>query len=73
MLETILPKNEHIGDRIFRVVLGTALVSPLFVTEQSVALIVAGAVGGILVLTGLLGSCPIYTMLGLSTRPADSK
>ncbi|MEO0604378.1 MAG: DUF2892 domain-containing protein [Myxococcota bacterium] len=73
MLETLLPANEHIGDRIFRIVLGAALMSPVFVIGQSVGLVISAVIGGILVATGLVGSCPIYTMLGLSTRPVDSK
>ena len=33
---------------------------------------IAAVVGGILFVTALVGSCPIYTMLGLSTRPKDA-
>jgi len=73
VLQTILPANEHLGDRIFRVVLGLALISPLAVMASSVGLIVAAVVGAILLTTGIIGSCPIYTMLGLSTKPTEAK
>lgn len=64
-MEKLFPVNEHVVERGVRVVIGLALIG----------LAVAGKVGawgyiGIVpVLTGLLGSCPLYTVLGFSTCP----
>ncbi len=63
MLEKILPKNEHTFERVIRVGLGAALIALVFVGPQTPW----GWLGLILVVTGLLGSCPIYTVLGVST------
>lgn len=63
MLEKILPQNEHAIDRILRVLVGVALMAIVFVGPQTPW----GWLGAILVVTGLVGSCPIYTVLGLST------
>jgi len=64
-MEKLFPVNEHVVERGVRVVIGLALIG----------LAVAGKVGawgyvGIVpVVTGLLGSCPLYTVLGFSTCP----
>lgn len=64
MLEKILPRNENVTDRVLRVILGAALIALVFVGPQTPW----GWLGAILVVTGLVGSCPIYTVLGMSTR-----
>ena len=46
-----------------RVVLGLAILSLTFVGPQTLW----GLVGLVPVATGLLGSCPLYTVLGVST------
>lgn len=66
MLETILPKNEHMIDRVLRVGLGLALIALVFVGPQTLW----GWLGLIPLVTGLVGSCPIYTLFGASTRRA---
>ncbi len=64
-MSKLFPVNEHIAERVIRVGIGLALIG----------LAVAGKVGpwgyvGVVpVLTGLLGSCPLYTVLGFSTCP----
>jgi hypothetical protein len=59
----ILPKNEHPIDRVFRVLLGIGLLSITFVGPVTPW----GWLGLVPLLTGLIGSCPLYTALGLST------
>ncbi|MFO0673566.1 MAG: DUF2892 domain-containing protein [Polyangiaceae bacterium] len=62
MLSKLLPHNEHVVDRAARIALGLVLLS--------VALLGHGAwgyLGLVPLLTGVLGSCPIYTLLGAST------
>ena len=65
MLETILPKNESALDRVLRVILGAVLIALVFVGPQTPW----GWLGLIPLITGLVGSCPIYTVLGMSTGP----
>jgi hypothetical protein len=52
-------------DRAIRIVLGLALISLTFVGPHSLL----GLVGLIPLATGLVGFCPLYRLLGLSTSP----
>jgi hypothetical protein len=63
MFSKILPRNENSFDRVVRVVLGLALLALVFVGPRSMW----GIVGVVPLLTGLIGSCPAYTLLGIST------
>ncbi len=65
MLAKILPANESNLDRGIRVVLGVVLLSLVFVGPKTLF----GLIGLVPLATGLLGSCPIYTMFGMSTCP----
>ncbi len=64
-----LQKDDHVTqntapwDRILRVVLGLTLIAMVFVGPQTPL----GWVGAILVVTGLVGFCPLYRIFGLST------
>lgn len=69
MLEKILPQNEHTVDRVLRVVLGGAVIALVFVGPQTPW----GWLGLIPVITGLIGSCPIYTVLSVSTCSTKSR
>lgn len=69
MLAKILPNNESTLDRALRVVLGLGLLALVFVGPQTMW----GFVGIIPLVTGLVGSCPIYTALGFSTCPVNPK
>ena len=69
MLSKLMPHNESVLDRGLRVALGLGLLSLVFVGPQSLL----GLVGLVPLLTGLLGSCPIYTALGFSTCPVSPK
>jgi hypothetical protein len=62
-LSRILPRNEHFLERAIRVVIGLGLLSLVFVGPQTPW----GYLGVIPLLTGLLGSCPVYTLFGVST------
>lgn len=68
MLTKILPQNEAVIDRALRVVLGLALLAIVFVGPQTPL----GWIGVVPLLTGLVGSCPIYTLLGISTCPVKT-
>lgn len=69
MSAKILPNNEHIMDRALRVIVGVALLSIVFFGPRTPW----GWVGVVPLLTGLVGSCPLYTLLGLSTCPANER
>lgn len=68
-MSKLFPVNEHIAERGLRVAIGLTLIG----------LAVAGKIGAwgyfgvIPVMTGLLGSCPLYTLLGFSTCPVKSQ
>lgn len=55
-------------DRLLRVILGLALLLG-FLLDTDAAWRWAYLIGIVPLATGLLGSCPVYTLLGLSTCP----
>ena len=63
MSKTLLPKNEHTVERVVRVVAGLAILSLVFIGPKSLW----GLIGIVPIATGLLGSCPLYTVLGITT------
>lgn len=56
-------------DRILRVIVGLVLLSLTVIGSQSMW----GLVGLVPLLTGLMGFCPLYTVLGIKTCPVSSK
>ncbi len=65
-MANLLPSNEHPVERVIRIVAGLAVLSLVFVGPQTLW----GLLGLVPLLTGVLGSCPVYTLLGISTCPA---
>ncbi len=65
----MLKKNEGSIDRILRVLVGAALLVWFFVAPADAGYKPWLLIGIIPLLTGLVGSCPIYSILGLSTCP----
>jgi hypothetical protein len=63
---SIAPLNLHPIDRITRVLIGLALVTLLFVGPVPGWGLV-GLLGFVLLGTAAVGSCPIYTVAGIST------
>ncbi len=59
----MLPRNESHFDRAFRIVLGIAILSLLFVGPKSWWALV----GIVPLATGIIGFCPLYRVLGIST------
>ncbi len=55
--------NEGTIDRALRVIVGLVLISMVFVGMKTSW----GWVGLVPLITGLVGSCPVYSILGLST------
>jgi uncharacterized membrane protein HdeD (DUF308 family) len=61
--------NESNLDRIIRGVLGVALLLAAFLAAPAGALqIVLIVIGAVLLVTGVIGFCPLYRILGLSTK-----
>lgn len=69
----LFPKNEHVFERVIRVVIGLGALSLIFFGPKTYL----GLIGLVPLATGLLGSCPLYTLFGISTcridRPSTSK
>ena len=56
-------------DRIIRVILGVLLIGNVFFALQHPI----GWLGVILVVTGLAGICPVYSLLGINTKSAAER
>jgi hypothetical protein len=68
-MTNLLPRNEHAVERVLRVILGVAILSLAFVGPQSPW----AWLGVVPILTGLAGSCPVYTLFGISTCAVKTK
>ncbi|NVJ67558.1 MAG: DUF2892 domain-containing protein [Gammaproteobacteria bacterium] len=58
-------KNEGNLDRVIRMIIGAVLISLVFIGPQSVW----GWIGVVPLVTGLIGFCPAYKLLGINTCP----
>ena len=58
-----MPCNEGKVDRLLRVVVGLVLLALVFVGPQTPW----GWIGVVPLLTGLVGYCPAYSLIGLNT------
>jgi Protein of unknown function (DUF2892) len=65
MFEKLLPVNEHPLERAIRLIAGLGLLSLAFVGPHTAW----GYLGVVPLATGIIGSCPAYTLFGLSTCP----
>ncbi len=63
-----MSKNEGTVDRVLRVVLGLILLSLVFIGPQTMW----GLIGIVPLVTGLVGICPLYSVLGVSTCPVKN-
>lgn len=68
-MNAIFPRNEHAVDRVIRVVAGLALLSLVWIGPQTPW----GWVGLVPLVTGLVGSCPLYRLFGISTCSIDKR
>jgi len=64
-MASLLPTNEHPIERVLRVLLGLGVLSLTIMGPKTAW----GFLGIVPLATGLLGSCPIYTLFGFSTCP----
>jgi hypothetical protein len=65
----LFPRNEATVDRAVRIALGIAVLSLVFIGPKTLW----GLVGLVPLLTGALGSCPLYTLFGISTCQVKSQ
>jgi hypothetical protein len=63
-MSKLLIQNESTVDRVLRVILGLGLLAVALVGPKTPL----GYLGIIPLATGLLGSCPLYSLVGVSTR-----
>lgn len=68
-LNSFFKNNVGKIDRIVRVVVGVILVGNVFTGLQTPI----GWIGLILILTGLFGTCPTYSLLKLNTKSPGEK
>lgn len=61
--------NEGTLDRALRVLVGLALLAWFFLDQGAGFWHYAKLIGVVPLLTGLIGYCPVYSLLGISTCP----
>lgn len=69
MFAKLFPSNEHVVERALRVAAGIGILALVVVGPQTLW----GLLGLVPLATGLLGSCPLYTLFGISTCPVRPK
>lgn len=67
-MSRLFAKNEHSVERAMRVVLGLGLLTLTFMGPHTAL----GYLGLIPLATGLVGSCPLYSLVGFSTSRAPA-
>lgn len=68
-MRTLFQNNTGKIDRIIRVIVGVLLVGNVFTGLQTPL----GWIGVILIATGLFGTCPVYSLIGVDTRSLGEK
>lgn len=64
-----MKKNVHPLERVFRIILGVGLIAFALVGVESTW----GFIGFVPLITGLMGWCPLYQVMGHSTCPIHTK
>ena len=68
-MASLFPTNEHPIERVLRVIVGLGVLSLAFVGPKTPW----GYLGLVPLATGLLGTCPLYTLFGWSTCPMKAR
>ena len=71
-IKTMFTTNVGGIDRILRIVVGLALLVWFFVDQGTGFWHFAKLIGIVPLATGLLSTCPVYSILGISTCPLKS-
>ncbi len=69
MRSTLFPANEGTVDRTLRALLGVAVLALAFIGPKTPL----GYLGLIPLITAAVGSCPLYTVMGISTCPSKAR
>jgi len=69
MASKLFPTNESAAERVIRIVLGFTILSLAFIGPKTPW----AYLGIVPVLTGFMGSCPLYTVFGFSTCATPRK
>ena len=64
-----MSRNEGTLDRTLRIVLGLVLLSLVFIGPKTMW----GLIGIVPLATGLVGVCPLYSVLGIRTCPVKTE
>lgn len=67
-MNKLFPKNVHPVERGIRILLGLGVLSLVVIGPRTPW----GLIGIVPLLTGILGDCPLYTVLGFSTCPRNN-
>ena len=68
-MNSLFKSNTGKVDRIIRVIVGVLLVGNVFAGIQTPI----GWIGIILIVTGVFGTCPVYSLLGINTKSMGEK
>lgn len=68
-MKSFFSTNEGFVDRVLRVVAGLAVLSLTVVGPHTMW----GLLGAVPLITGLVGTCPVYSILGISTCPVKTQ
>lgn len=68
-MNSLFKNNAGKIDRIIRVIVGVVLIGNVYTGLQTPI----GWIGIILVVTGLFGTCPVYSILGINTKSLGEK
>ena len=67
-MKSFFATNEGSIDRVLRIVAGLAILSLTVVGPKTMW----GLLGAVPLITGLAGTCPLYSILGISTCPVKT-
>lgn len=68
-MNSLLKNNTGKIDRIIRIIVGVLLVGNVFTGIQTPI----GWLGLVLIVTGIFGICPLYSILGINTKSIGEK
>jgi uncharacterized membrane protein HdeD (DUF308 family) len=68
-MNSLLKNNTGKIDRIIRIIVGVLLVGNVFTGLQTPF----GWIGLVLIVTGIFGTCPVYSLLGINTKSIGEK
>lgn len=69
----LLEKNVGMIDRVIRIVAGWLIIGYSVTTSNMLIQVLGFLIGMIILVTGAVGSCALYTMLGFNTLGAPKK